>query len=227
MRKGITAFFIAVLLLSSALCVKAAGRGKINITGTFSGRIPCADCEGIIYTIKFRPDSTYLSEMRYLGAEDGKDGYYYETGKWKVLQGKLILFSAGRQQGQYRIVNRSRLRMLDADGKEIKTGLNYDIRRTYRNFNPKRPFSLTGMYSYYADAAVFTDCNTGVTYPVAEMPQNAEVQSSYLSLRKVSNEKLMLKIKGYISFGSNMEGKRKEQVFIAEFEGFEPGKDCR
>lgn len=53
-----------------------------------------------------------------------------------------------------------------------------------------------GLYSYYADAALFTDCATNTKYPVAKEAISAELQLTYLALREKPAQKMLIAVKG-------------------------------
>lgn len=53
-----------------------------------------------------------------------------------------------------------------------------------------------GLYSYYADAALFTDCATNIKYPVAQEDISDELKSTYLALRESQNQKMLMTVKG-------------------------------
>ncbi|WP_223670325.1 hypothetical protein [Kangiella shandongensis] len=53
-----------------------------------------------------------------------------------------------------------------------------------------------GLYSYYADAALFTDCATNTKYPVAQEAIAAELKSTYLALREKPAQKMLIAVKG-------------------------------
>ena len=51
--------------------------------GTYTGTLPCADCEGIKVTITLNKDQTFVSKDIYLGKEDGNTdsrGYFKWSG---------------------------------------------------------------------------------------------------------------------------------------------------
>lgn len=91
-----------------------------KVAGIYGGTIPCASCEGIVYNLELKADSTYQSEMVYLGEnvvpykEDGK--YYYINDHVLALQKDSALPS-------FIQVEEKSLRMLSGDTQIIQGDL--------------------------------------------------------------------------------------------------------
>ena len=98
--------------------------------GTFSGSIPCADCPGIDATIRLEVDGTYATRDVYRERDTSAEG----SGTWTVEEaGKRIRLdpnSKDEQDRLYEVVSDDELRMLDADGNRIESGLDYSLTRT-------------------------------------------------------------------------------------------------
>lgn len=78
----------------------------------------------------------------------------------------------------------------------------------------KKTKTMTGYYSYFADAGSFHDCRTGKTYPVAMKGDNARLESEYGKVRNEPNEKVFVKLEGYLSREPKMEGKGTVQSIV-------------
>jgi hypothetical protein len=57
-------------------------------SGTYSGTLPCADCNGIETTLTILLDSTYTLNSRYLGMGDGQT--FTTNGKFTWRDGQII-----------------------------------------------------------------------------------------------------------------------------------------
>ena len=58
-----------------------------KISGTYSGQLPCSDCEGIDYELVLNPDLSYSSKAVYLGKSQDpivKEGSYSVSENWKI-----------------------------------------------------------------------------------------------------------------------------------------------
>jgi len=126
LMKNLSLLFISFALLFSSGCKSQQinnsanywdGRDMNVINETFSGRLPCADCEKIDYSLTLKPDMTWHSRMVYVG-RDAKA--FEERGHYNVTEeGILVLHKAGEGMDRFREVPQGLL-MLDTEGKEIK-----------------------------------------------------------------------------------------------------------
>jgi len=103
-----------------------------TLPASFSGVLPCADCPGLQYHIEFHDDGSYRMRMTYMerGANGaGKD--VDDAGAWQlVLDGQRVtLRSEQNTTTTFAIRNPDTLRLLDKNGDEISSGLNYDLKR--------------------------------------------------------------------------------------------------
>jgi uncharacterized lipoprotein NlpE involved in copper resistance len=89
---------------------------SLDYTGTYKGKIPCADCEGIEMEITLNDDGTFIEKTRYLGKGDEKINE--EKGKytWKPDGSTLVL--NGLEPWSY-AVGEGSLTRLDAEGNRI------------------------------------------------------------------------------------------------------------
>lgn len=111
-------FFITLSVLTAG-CDKLPDKTKpkVNITGSYSGIIPCADCEGIYYLLTLNPDTTYNEKMVYIGKDasplENKGKYFFtDTNKIKFI-------NKDGPVSQFLISNGS-LIMLDANGRNFE-----------------------------------------------------------------------------------------------------------
>jgi len=106
----------------------ATDPGISGLPATFVGTIPCADCPGIRYQVNLLPDRTYVSRLTYLERNtefvDHGNWHTSEDGKTLTLEGQR----GAREQFSLRVADT--LRKLDADGHEIQSQFNYDLKRS-------------------------------------------------------------------------------------------------
>ena len=92
----------------------------LNLAGTYSGILPCADCEGIETRIILNADSTYLLTMKYL--EKGDD-VFGQTGtfKWNETDSIITLENMDSAQSptMYK-VGENHLLQLNLEGNVIE-----------------------------------------------------------------------------------------------------------
>ncbi len=88
--------------------------------------------------------------------------------------------------------------------------------------------ALEGMFRYLADAAVFRDCRSGKTFPVAMEADYIRLERAYLETREEPGSELMVRLRGRYLERPTMEGDRNEvQLIIDQVEEVLPGKACQ
>ena len=98
-------------------------RNALDWSGTYTGTLPCADCEGIETMIRLNDDQTYLMKTRYLG----ESNQIFETGgtfSWNESAANITLENAAQNSGpvQYK-VGENMLIQLDQQGKSVSGDL--------------------------------------------------------------------------------------------------------
>ena len=147
------------------------------LPASFIGELPCADCAGIRYHVNLFSDRVYFLRTTYMGRGDSAASD--DIGSWVVSsdRGTVILKGGRETPVVFRIKDENTLRMLDVEGRDIESPLNYDLRRT-KNFELLEPrLVIRGMYRYFADAGQFTECLTRRKWPVAQEKDNAALES--------------------------------------------------
>jgi uncharacterized lipoprotein NlpE involved in copper resistance len=116
--------------------------------------------------------------------------------------------------------------MLDLEGREIGSRLNYDLVRAER-FDPiADTFRMRGEYVYFADSARFTECRIGTRFPVAG-PASLDLERAYLAARSRPGEPLLVTLDGRLGPAPAMEGDSEEEAVIVErFDRAWPGERC-
>lgn len=107
------------LIILTAGCNKQVEnpKPKVNVSGSYSGIIPCADCEGIYYLLTISQDSTYSDKMVYIG----KDVSPLENkGKWSVTDTNKIILTGKDGNVSQLLISNGNLIMLDAEGKKFE-----------------------------------------------------------------------------------------------------------
>jgi copper homeostasis protein (lipoprotein) len=111
------------------------------LLGTFQGTLPCADCPGIQTELSlyhpnlYTDEGTYVLKLTYL---DRAVEPIVTQGEWTILRGDAADENASVYQlepdhpeksSYYLRVNAREIRMLDKDEKEMKTKLNFTLKR--------------------------------------------------------------------------------------------------
>jgi copper homeostasis protein (lipoprotein) len=230
--------FAAVVALGLAVCIgpgvstlaspakSEPGAAALGwLPTTFSGVLPCADCEGIRYQLNIFPDSSFYLRMTYLGHDDSFD----DIGSWYLSSDQsLLVLKGGREEAiRFRVVDRHSLRKLDLAGREIGSSLNYTLKRSkaFERFEPR--LTMRGMYWVLADAAYFSECLSRQRWPVAQAGENASLEREYLSAQRYPGEKLLVNLEGRIEMRASVEGDAPQPTLVVDrYIGVWPGETC-
>jgi copper homeostasis protein (lipoprotein) len=121
---------VAVLLIScnttsstqNSTPVGDTTQNSLDWNGSYSGILPCADCEGIETTLKLDLNSTYVLITKYLGRKNSNEITKNGTFSWNENTIVLHGIKKGEQPSIYK-VEENQLRQFDLSGKPITGGL--------------------------------------------------------------------------------------------------------
>jgi copper homeostasis protein (lipoprotein) len=86
---------------------------------------------------------------------------------------------------------------------------------------------LKGMFTYMADAGLFTDCVTDERLPVAMERDYPSLERAYLELVPGAGEPLLVTLEGRVEMRPAMEGAGDvEMVIVDKFHRARPGEEC-
>ena len=196
-----------------------------ELPATYVGVLPCADCPGIEYHLDLFPESAYYLKQTYLERDASID----RIGAWSSSQesATLTLFGESDELTRLRIVGRDTLRLLDREGRDIESSLNYELARV-ASFDPATlELPLRGMYRYMADAGLFVECESGRRFNVAQEGDNAALERAYLAARRQPGDGLLVSLDGRITMRPPMEGAGLRPTLIPDrFTGVWPAETC-
>jgi copper homeostasis protein (lipoprotein) len=94
---------------------------SLDWNGTYTGTLPCADCEGIETRLTLNLDKTFILKTKYLGQ---RDSFQEKTGifTWNTAGNTIILQGISNAPYQY-LVGENVLFQLDMSGKKITGNL--------------------------------------------------------------------------------------------------------
>jgi len=194
---------------------------------TFEGELPCADCPGIFYHLDLFEDGVFFLRTTYLGR--GTGAILDNVGSWTLAgdERRLALFGDWEEPMLFHIVAPETLRKLDVEGRAIDSSLNYDMRRKDSIGTIEPRFTMRGMYSYMADAALFKECISGRRFRVAQEADNLALERAYLEAQRQPGEALLVSLQGRIAERPAMEGDALVLTVVPEhFIGVWPGETC-
>lgn len=199
----------------------------LRLPGSFIGTLPCADCEGISHHLDLWPDRTYHMRRTWLGGDEplARD----EIGRWFAdpVDGTIILHGAAEMPLFWDIEGPDEVRMRDISGNRIESSLNYSLTRA-EAFDPVELQNLfmSGTFRYMADAASFSECLSGRSYPVAMEGGYLALERAYLEADLPPAAPLYTTIEGGILERPSMEGPPRRHVVVARVGSTDPTGAC-
>lgn len=203
------------------------GAHGLVLPATFTGTLPCADCEGIAHHLDLWPDQSYHLRRTWLG-EPG-DNRRDEVGRWYADPARraVVLYGAGEMPLRWEVMDPRRLRQLDVEGNPIESELDYELTGdgTLTETDLEGLF-LGGMMRYMADAASFEDCLTGKSYPVATEGAYIDLERAYLADRPAPGAPLYVHVEGSLLVRPAMEGPDRRSLVVDRVIRTRPGTTC-
>jgi heat shock protein HslJ/uncharacterized lipoprotein NlpE involved in copper resistance len=154
---------------------------------------------------------------------------FHHLGRWSVEEKdkRLVLRSARGVPQLFQVVGTDSLRLVDTLGQPIGTELNYWLVRSPQVDPVRDTMTLRGTYTYMADAGRFTECGSGLSFPVAQVAANADLERAYLGARTQPGGPVLVSFHGHFEERPSLEGARSlEQVVVDRFDRVWPGADC-
>lgn len=189
---------------------------------SYQGILPCADCGGIETSLFLNEDGTFVLQEKYLQGKEG-DSTFAEYGNWARTADKLVLTDNHGEKRYFRPQDKN-LEMLDRSGLPIKSTFNYQLKPVKQDL-PTTPMALTGMYKYFADAARFTDCTTGKSFPV---DNTVALQQGYSAAGKAGGEPVFVTLNGhFMLLPSAEEGLVQKTLVVDGPAKFDANQRCR
>lgn len=196
------------------------------LPASFTGTLPCADCPGIDWQVDLLDDGSF--QLRQTYQERAPGNVHDAIGRWAIGSDRQRLILVGSQEQPFilEILDADTLRLMDQEGRPIESGLPYELARA--QVPPLEPeLTMSGMYSYLADAGSFAECLTGRRLPVATVADNAALERAYLEARAEPGAPLLAVVEGRIAALPPMEGAGTvPQLEPLAFIRLEPGATC-
>ena len=185
-----------------------------NLPATFTGTLPCADCQGIRYHLNLFGDDSFFLRRTYVGKPgDPVD----DVGSWALSSDRRALVLMGRGGTEwFAIPAAGSLRKLDQLGQPISSKAPLDLKRASMVQPLELRLPLTGTYVYMADAATFLECSTGRRFPVAQEGASRELESSYMKVRPSAGAATMVEVEGRLTSRSKAEGAGNQQTLVVD-----------
>jgi copper homeostasis protein (lipoprotein) len=196
-----------------------------RLPATFTGVLPCADCQGIEFHLDLFPDGVYYLRMTYQGKEYRPSD---DIGAWmESADGRTLVLRGGRDELlQFAIKDAGILNRLDLKGRPIVSVANQDLTRA-TTFAPIEPRTLMrGMFRYLADATQFEECLTLRKLPVLMENDYLALERAYAAQRTAPGDPMLATLEGRIAMHAATEGALRPALVVERFTGLWPGETC-
>lgn len=193
----------------------SAAESQLTLPATFAGMTPCADCPGIEETLTLRPDHLFVMKMIY--RETNADPVL-EHGRWSFEDNKVKLSTETSSQ-YFMFVNDKTLQRLDTEGNPINTESHFDFNYS-RNDGLAIDRNVQNWRGHlnFTNGASFTDCASGISWPVASTGGYAAVESYYRQARQ-HPDAAPIEFNGKLEQLPAAKGAAGEQIAITKFNG--------
>jgi len=206
------------------------GAHGLQLPATFTGTLPCADCEDITYHLDLWPDQGYHLRREWLGrAGDTGDNIQDDIGFWysDAQSKRVVLSGLTDTPNQWGVKAPNKIRQLDMDGNVIMSDLPYELtgNGTLDETEIEDVF-LGGMMTYMADAAMFQECRTGRSYPMVMDGDYLAMERAYLADQSAPGAPLYVNVEGSLLMRPAMEGPEQHSLVVDRFVRTRPGITC-
>jgi len=196
----------------------------LSLPATFAGVLPCADCVGVANTLTLRADGLYRLRRTYIGKPGDPTA---EIGRWTVdASGQQITLGRGGTMQRFTVVGEEALRQLDRLGQPIQSAANLELRRTAQLDAIAELLRWRGEFVYLADAATFTDCASGLRWPVALTGDYLAAERRHVQTRSEPGAPLVLTFDGHLEVRAGIDGTVREHMVVDRLGGSESGATC-
>lgn len=205
----------------------ALGVHGLRLPATFTGTLPCADCNGIEYHLDLWPDQIYHIRREWLGRDT--ESRVDEVGRWHAdpARDAIVLLNGSEELQRWKVLGPDRLRLLDLEGNPIESALPYELSSDGRLIETDlEGMFIGGMMTYMADAALFEECLTGRRYPVAMEEDYLALERAYLSAAPRPGAELYVHVVGSLAMRPAMEGQDRRSLVVDRILRTRPGVSC-
>jgi len=200
--------------------------GLVELPATFSGHIPCDDCDRVDIVLNLRPDSLYQLRKTYQ-AEQGVVKVEAQMGLWRFSpDGNLLIL--GKQKGllkTYVVTGNDELRFLEWEGTDNKGQIRYSLVRSDTLDPFEDVVKIRGMFLAGDGNAQLSECVSGVSFEVNRDGEFATTLQNYLNTPHDYEEPMLLSILGSVQTGFDPQTDR-DSITIDQFRRFYPNRDC-
>lgn len=194
------------------------GAHELALPGTFAGTVE-GGAGGETWRIALAQDQTFLLSRTF--ENSARDS----LGRWVTdpTAGTLVLRDGAEMPLVLRPSASGALTVIDPNTGEAFSGA---LNRVDAEVIELSDMLLGGMMTYFADAAIFEDCVSGSTFPVAQEGDYLALERAYLADQAAPGEPLYVMLEGCLAIRPAMEGPDRQMVVVDRFIRTRPEITC-
>jgi hypothetical protein len=222
--------FVALVLAAGILgCGDQGSRLAVNVLAhlqapvTYQGVAPfCPDCGEIEITLTLRPDGVYslrerVGNTRMLAGVD--------RGRWELdeVDGSLLLLAGKERPHGFQVHDLFSLRAVGWDGRPIE---GRDLHRAASVDPFEDSMRIQGTYRLQEGESSFSDCRSGLQWPVAGEGASAELEAAYWQAWAEPGQRLLVNVTGRLDRRPREGGGEEEVLIVEELHAMDRNLGC-
>lgn len=197
-----------------------AGAVGLRLPASFTGAMPCEDCEDVRYLLNLWPDRVFHLRRIWEGKNMQRD----VIGRWSVDPASALLtLHGGENDLQFELLGPDRLQRVERARTQLPGDRTLTASPTFQPFDPE--LALRGLVTWSDDRATLVECLTGRRYPVLDEADYESLEHAYLAAGVEPGLPLMASFDGTIVQSQRPED-GKGEVVVDRFVGVWPGETC-
>jgi copper homeostasis protein (lipoprotein) len=190
----------------------------LHLPATFSGQLERSTGSQGRVTLNLYSNRIFFLRKPVETPADDTRASGHDHGRWYLAHGGRQLVLVGRAEAPYKLAvkDSETFRLLSLNGSQDRLQHPIDLARKDELDPFEDPVPMTGMFRYMADAALFTECLTETSFPVAQENDYLALERAYLEHRQTAGEPLLTTLTGHLGQRPKMEGEGMESVIVVD-----------
>jgi hypothetical protein len=216
----------SLMLAALAACSPQSSDDEVTTTpmppglpGVYAGEFPCSNCQSIAATLWIRDDGRFFWRQSYVGVVNAPDDKTYSFGlwSWDEQAGEVVLQGRGPAR---------RLLPLDEDRLELRTAsaVEHVLQRDPSSPPFRDSAPLEGESTIVGNGATFTQCVTGLEWPVAATAALKDLRRQH-RVQNATHKIALTTVEGHLTTVTEGEATR-EVLVIDKVVALKSGTGC-
>ncbi|MBL0380468.1 MAG: META domain-containing protein [Desulfofustis sp. PB-SRB1] len=201
---------------------------QLPLPATFTGAIPCDDCEYVEIALTLRPDFLYQLRKTYHNVDEAPR-IEAQMERWRYSSGGSLIV-LGKERGRlktYRIMSKNRLRFVNWEGALPEDQIRYDL--TIADLVDPFPdvVRARGMFFFDGESASITECAGEQKFAVARDGAYDELVQRYLNTPLSQGQPLLISFFGSLRPSFDGLSGSGEEIVVDRLRRVYPNLDCQ